>query len=256
MIETVNFASYLLAFGAGVISFLSPCVLPVVPGYLSVITGLDVTASTGENQGWRERHWPIARDTGLFILGFSSVFIGLGLSASAIGDLLFDNQLLLSRLSGFLVFAMGLFLLGSITTKNPRFYQEARFQPDLGRFGRAAPPIAGAAFGFGWTPCIGPVLGSILLIASQAESTLAGGSLLAAYSAGLGVPFLATGLIFGRLAGAFAFIKRHLDRIVLVSSVSLVIFGVLLMTNQLIRVTTELQNALRAVGLEWIVNLG
>lgn len=255
MIETVNFVSYLLAFGAGVISFLSPCVLPVVPGYLSVITGLDVTA-VDTSASWRERQWPIARDTGLFILGFSSVFIGLGLSASAIGGVLFDNQLLLTRLTGFFVFAMGLFLLGSITTKNPRFYQEARFQPDLGRFGKAAPPVAGAAFGFGWTPCIGPVLGSILTIAASADSALTGGSLLAAYSAGLGLPFLATGLLFGRLAGAFDWVKRHLDRIVLVSSVSLVIFGVLLMTNQLIRVTTELQSALRAVGLEWIVNLG
>lgn len=255
MIETVNFVSYLLAFGAGVISFLSPCVLPVVPGYLSVITGLDVTA-VDDGASWRERQWPIARDTGLFILGFSSVFIGLGLSASAIGGVLFDNQLLLTRLTGFFVFAMGLFLLGSITTKNPRFYQEARFHPDLGRFGKAAPPVAGAAFGFGWTPCIGPVLGSILTIAAGADSALTGGSLLAAYSAGLGVPFLATGLLFGKLAGAFDWVKRHLDRIVLVSSVSLVVFGVLLMTNQLIRLTTELQSALRAVGLEWIVNLG
>lgn len=255
MIENVNLVSYLLAFGAGLISFLSPCVLPVVPGYLSVITGLDVTAA-GEGESWRDRNWPIARDTGLFILGFSSVFIGLGLSASLVGGILFDNQLLLTRLTGFFVFAMGLFLLGSITTKNPRFYTEARFQPNLGRFGRAAPPVAGAAFGFGWTPCIGPVLGSILTIAAATDSALTGGSLLAAYSAGLGVPFLATGLLFSRLAGMFTWIKQHLDRIVLVSSASLVIFGVLLMTNQLIRITTELQNALRAVGLEWIVNLG
>lgn len=248
--------SYLLAFGAGVISFLSPCVLPVVPGYLSVITGLDITAvDSNEGSAW-SRLWPIARSTSLFILGFSSVFIGLGLSASALGGVLFDNQLLLTRLSGFFVFAMGLFLLGSLVTKNPRFFQEARFHPELGRFGQGAPAVAGVAFGFGWTPCIGPVLGSILTLAATVDGTLTGGTLLAAYSLGLGVPFLATGLLFGHLSGAFDWIRRHMQQIVLLSAVSLVGFGVLLMTNQLIRITTELQSALRAVGLEWLVNLG
>ena len=224
-----------------------------MPGYLSVITGLDITSSS-ESGG--STSWPVARDTGLFIAGFSAVFIGLGLSASALGDLLFENQLLLTRVSGFLVFAMGLFLLGSITTKNPRFYQEARVHPDLGRFGRAAPPVAGAAFGFGWTPCIGPTLGSILIIAAGTDGTLTGGALLAAYSLGLGVPFLATGLMFSRLAGAFDWVKQHLQTIVLVSAISLIGFGVLLMSNRLILVTTKLQELLRSVGLEWIVNLG
>lgn len=255
-IESVSLLSYLLAFGAGIISFLSPCVLPVVPGYLSVISGVDVTAAATQTGNARSRLWPIARSTTAFIAGFSFVFIGLGVSASALGEILFDNQLLLTRLSGFLVFAMGLFLLGSLTTKNPRFYQEARFHPELGRFGRAAPGVAGVAFGFGWTPCIGPVLGSILTIAAGTDGTLTGGTLLAAYSLGLGVPFLATGLLFGRLAGAFEFMKRNMQRIVMGSAVSLIFFGVLLMTNQLIWITTTLQSALRSVGLEWVVNLG
>jgi cytochrome c-type biogenesis protein len=252
----VSLASYLLAFGAGVISFLSPCVLPVVPGYLSVITGLDITSTGDEQLGQWARLWPIARSTSFFIAGFSFVFIGLGVSASALGGVLFDNQALLSRISGFFVFAMGLFLLGSLVTKNPRFYQEARFHPDLGRFGQGAPGVAGVAFGFGWTPCIGPVLGSILTIAAGADGTFAGGTLLAAYSLGLGVPFLATGLLFGHLSGAFDWVKRHMQGIVIASAVSLIFFGVLLMTNQLIRITTSLQTALRSVGLEWIVNLG
>lgn len=255
-LESINLLSYLLAFGAGVISFLSPCVLPVVPGYLSVITGLDITAVENSDDSLWSRSWPIARSTSLFIAGFSTVFIGLGLSASALGGLLFDNQLLLTQLSGFLVFAMGLFLLGSLVTKNPRFFQEARFHPELGRFGQGAPAVAGVAFGFGWTPCIGPVLGSILTLAATSDGTLAGGTLLAAYSLGLGLPFLATGLLFGHVSGAFAWIKQHMQQIVLLSSVSLIIFGVLLMTNQLIRITTTLQSALRSVGLEWIVNLG
>lgn len=227
-----------------------------MPGYLSVITGLDITAVDSDEGSSLSRLWPIARSTGLFIVGFSSVFIGLGLSASALGGVLFTNQLLLTRLSGFFVFAMGLFLLGSLITKNPRFFQEARFHPELGRFGQGAPAVAGVAFGFGWTPCIGPVLGSILTLAATVDGTLTGGSLLAAYSLGLGVPFLATGLLFGHLSGAFDWIKRHMQQIVLLSAVSLVVFGVLLMSNQLIRITTELQSILRAAGLEWLVNLG
>ncbi len=255
MIETASVGAYLLAFGGGLISFLSPCVLPVVPGYLSVITGVDITAVDGEKSGL-ERAKPIFLSTSLFIAGFSFVFIGLGVSASALGQLLFENQALLSRLSGFLVFAMGMFLLGSLITKNPLFFSEARFQPELGRFGQAAPGVAGVAFGFGWTPCIGPVLGSILGIAAGAGGTFTGGSLLAAYSLGLGVPFLATGLLFGRLAGAFDWFKRNAEKLVMASAVSLIGFGILLMSNQLIRITTELQEVLRAVGLEWIVNLG
>lgn len=230
--------------------------LPVVPGYLSVITGFDITKVQEDDANRFSRLWPIARSTSLFILGFSAVFIGLGMSASALGSLLFDNQQLLTQLSGFLVFAMGLFLLGSLLTTDPRYFKEARFQPDLGRFGPAAPTVAGAAFGFGWTPCIGPVLGSILTLAATADSTVAAGTLLAAYSLGLGVPFLLTGLLFGHLSGAFTWVKRHLRTIVIVSAVSLIVFGLLLMTNQLIRITTTLQDLLRAVGLEWIVNLG
>lgn len=230
--------------------------LPVVPGYLSVITGLDITKAHDPNSSRWERLWPIAKSTSLFILGFSLVFIGLGVSASALGELLFDNQIFLTRASGFLVFAMGLFLLGSLLTSDPRYFAEARFHPDLGRFGPAAPTVAGAAFGFGWTPCIGPVLGSILTLAATSGGTFTGGSLLAAYSLGLGVPFLATGLLFGHLSGAFTWVKRHLRTIVIISSVSLIVFGFLLMTNQLIRITTVLQDVLRSVGLEWIVNLG
>ncbi len=256
VIDSVSIGAYLLAFGGGLISFLSPCVLPVVPGYLSVITGVDITAVSDQQGSKWERFKPIFTSTALFILGFSFVFIGLGVSASALGQLLFDNQQLLSQLSGFLVFAMGMFLLGSLITKNPLFFSEARFHPELGRFGKAAPGVAGVAFGFGWTPCIGPVLGSILTIAAGAGGTFAGGSLLAAYSLGLGVPFLLTGLLFGQLTGAFDWFKSHLQGIVIASALSLIGFGILLMTNQLIRITTELQDVLRAVGLEWIVLLG
>lgn len=245
--------TYLAAFGGGIISFLSPCVLPIVPGYLSVITGLDL----GELRAGGKRHLlRVARDTSLFVAGFGVVFVVLGLSATTLGRTLVRNQLLLTRVSGVIVLAMALFMVGSITLRAAWLYQEKRFHPDLGRFGPLAPPIAGAAFGFGWTPCIGPVLGSILAVAAAQDRVWAGGGLLAAYSLGLGVPFLATGLALGRLAGAFGWLKHHFTAIVLGSAAVLGAFGVLLVFNRLSWVTSQLQEALRAVGLERIVTLG
>jgi cytochrome c-type biogenesis protein len=252
-IETVGPGAYLVAFGGGVVSFLSPCVLPLMPAYLSIVTGLDVTEITGPTRPAARR---VARTTGMFVAGFSGVFILLGLSATAVGNVVFDNQLLLTRISGVLVLAMGLFLLGSLVLQAPWMYREARFHPELGGYGVFAPAVAGAAFGFGWTPCIGPVLGSILTIAATQERAWAGGTLLAAYSLGLGVPFLLSGLAFHRLAGAFAFVRRHFSAITAVSALSLVFFGTLLVFNRLIWVTTQLQNFLRSVGLERLVELG
>ena len=251
--STIGPAAYVVAFGGGLVSFLSPCVLPLVPAYLSVINGLDATQLA---EPTRARSLGIARDTGLFITGFAVVFIALGTSASGVGRVLFRNQLLLTRLSGITLLAMGLFLLGSLVLRTPWLYQEARFHPDLGRFGRAAPLIAGLAFGFGWTPCIGPVLGSILTIAATQHRVGAGATLLAAYSLGLGVPFLASGLLFSRLTGTFAWVKRHVRLVVVGSGASLVLFGVLLVFNKLLWVTSALQDLLRAVGLDRLINLG
>ena len=251
--EHLSPLTYLAAFGGGLVSFLSPCVLPIVPGYLSLVTGLEVSELHG---GSRRRLVGIARDTGLFIAGFSTVFVLLGLSATSLGRLLVRNQLLLTRISGVLVLSMALFMIGSIFLRAPWLYQEKRFHPDTGRLGAFAPPLAGAAFGFGWTPCIGPVLGSILAVAATQQRAWAGASLLAVYSLGLGVPFFVTGLALGRLAGAFAWIKRHSTALVVGASVSLGFFGVLLVFNRLVWMTSRLQDALRAVGLERLVNLG
>ncbi|MDP9386492.1 MAG: cytochrome c biogenesis protein CcdA [Actinomycetota bacterium] len=245
--------TYLAAFLGGTVSFLSPCVLPIVPAYLSIITGLDITQAA---VGGRRQLIGVARDTSLFIAGFSSVFILLGLSATSIGRSVFDNQLVLTRVSGLLVLAMALFLLGSLVLRAPWLYQERRFHPDLGRFGVFAAPVAGAAFGFGWTPCIGPVLSSVLAIAATQGEASQGGLLLAAYSAGLGVPFLAAGLAFSRLTGAFAWVKRHFAAVTAASALSLAFFGVLLTFNRLVWVTTQLQEALDAVGLGRLIELG
>src|SRR5215469_14409873 len=181
---------YLAAFAGGLVSFASPCVLPLVPAYLSVITGLELS----EIEQDRRRHlWRVARDTGLFIAGFAAVFIMLGLTATALGRALVHRQALITRISGLLVLAFALFIAGSLVLQAPRLY----------RYGPLAAPVAGMAFGFGWTPCIGPVLGSVLAVAATQARAVQGATLLAAYSLGLGVPFLAAGLAFGRMAGAF-----------------------------------------------------
>jgi cytochrome c-type biogenesis protein len=246
-------AGYAAAFGGGLISFLSPCVLPIVPAYLSVITGLDITEATG---GSRRQLVRVARDTGLFIAGFSAVFILLGLSATTVGHALFANHVLITRASGLIVLAMAMFVAGSLVLRAPWLYGERRFHPSLSRFGPFAAPVAGAAFGFGWTPCIGPVLGSVLAVAATRGRAADGATLLAAYSAGLGVPFLAAGLAFSRLTSTFAWVKRHFTAITVASAVALAFFGVLLTLNRLTWVTSQLQSALRALGLGRLVNLG
>jgi len=245
-IQEVNALAYLAAFGGGIISFLSPCVLPLVPGYLSIITGLDVPEI---QQGRRDTMLRITRDTGLFVLGFTVVFVGLGVSASSVGRLFLDHQALLTRISGVVVLSMALFMLGSLVLQAPWLYQEKRFHPNTGRLGPFASPVAGVAFGFGWTPCIGPVLGSILAIAATSGRTTAGATLLLAYSLGLGIPFLVTGLAFGRMAGTFAWVKRHFSAIVAVSASILAVFGVLLIFDSLSWVTTQMINAMDAIGI-------
>jgi len=229
---------YLAAFAGGLVSFASPCVLPLVPAYLSIITGLEISEI---EQGPRRHLGRIARDTGLFVAGFALVFIMLGLTATALGHALVEQQALITR---------------SLVLKSPLLYQERRFHPRLSRYGPWAAPIAGMAFGFGWTPCIGPVLGSVLAIAATQARAVQGATLLAAYSLGLGVPFLATGLAFGQMAGAFRWVKRRYAAITIASACALGLFGVLLTLNRLTWVTSQLQDAARHIGLGRLIFLG
>jgi cytochrome c-type biogenesis protein len=252
-ISDVNGLAYLAAVGGGVVSFLSPCVLPLVPGYLSVVTGLDI-ATLEEGPSAHTRR--IVGTTALFIAGFGTVFVLLGLTASGIGQPLRTHQDILTRISGAVMLAMALFLVGSMFLRAPWLYQEKRFHPALGRFGAAAPLVAGAAFGFGWSPCLGPILGSILGIAATQQRVWAGATLLAAYSVGLGLPFLVTGLALHRVGGAMGWVKRHFAPIVVTSALVLGAFGLLLMFNELSRLTVDLEHLLTDVHLEWLVNLG
>jgi cytochrome c-type biogenesis protein len=250
--DATNDLYVLTAFGGGIISFLSPCVLPIVPAYLGLVTGLTV----GELEDARPKVLGrIALDTGLFVLGFTVVFVLLGLATTAVGQSLFENQGTLTRVSGGLVLLMAAYLAGSQLLTTPRLYQELRFHPHLERFGPVAAPVAGAAFGLGWTPCIGPILGTVLGFAAQGSDLVRATVLLTAYSLGLGVSFLAVGLLFGRLAAPLDWVKRHSRAITLVSAGVLACFGVVLLTDQLAQVTARLSEAWDWLGLRALINV-
>jgi cytochrome c-type biogenesis protein len=243
----------LVAFGGGVISFLSPCVLPIVPGYLSLITGL----SLGDlHEGKAANAGRIAYTTALFVAGFTTVFVVLFLTTWSLSDTFVRHQDTLTRIAGGLVLLMAIYLAGSQLLTTPRLYREFRFHPHLERFGPFAAPVAGAAFGLGWSPCIGPVLGAVLFVADTQGETARGAALLIAYSVGLGLPFLAVGLALGRLAGVLGWVKRHSRAITLVSAALLGAFGVILLMNRLTLVTARLSDALEAIGLKRLVTLG
>jgi cytochrome c-type biogenesis protein len=246
---------YLLtAFGGGVISFLSPCVLPIGPGFLSLITGLSV----GEICEGNQPHYLMrfAVNSAMFVLGFTIVFVLLGLLTTAAGSALFRNQETLTKISGGLVLVMAAYLAGSQLLTTPRMYQEFRLHPHLERFGPVAAPVAGAAFGLGWTPCIGPVLGAVLLFASEGQDLGRSTALLVAYSLGLGTSFLVVGLAMGKLTRTLDWFKRHSRAITFVSAGVLAVFGLILITDQLPEVTARLSNLLRDLGLGWVVEVG
>lgn len=249
----VSAGAYLVAFFGGLISFLSPCVLPLAPGYLSMVSGLDLPTIEAGGRAPRAR---IVATTGLFIAGFGSVFTLLGLSASALGSTLLEHQVGLTRVAGGLMIAMAAFMIGSLVLRAPWLYRELRFHPEFGAFGKAAPVVMGVAFGFGWSPCFGPAMTSILGLAGREGQAFAGATLMMTYTLGLGVPFLVLGLAFGRLAGVIGFLKRHGAAVVVVSAAVLGGFGVLLVTDNLVELSAQLSRWLDGTPLEWMVNLG
>lgn len=241
------------AFLGGLVSFLSPCVLPVIPAYVSVVTGLNATSVL---QGGRAHLRQVLVTSLGFVLGFSSVFVLLGLSVTVVGRSLLGHRELLTRLSGLVVLAMALFILALLVLKAPWVYREQRWHPSLERFGPFAAPVAGIAFGFGWTPCIGPVLTSVLAVAAGSGDVGRGAVMLVAYSAGLAVPFLAAALALDRVAGAFSLVKRHFLALTVTSALVLAAFGILLALNRMSLVTTLTQSFLSSVGLGGLLGLG
>jgi cytochrome c-type biogenesis protein len=235
--------TFFAALGAGIVSFLSPCVLPLVPGYLSAVTG--VSASELEDANWRRVLGPSL----LFVVSFSAIFVALGLTATGLGSFLKDNEDLLQTISGILIIAMGVLFVASlfVTRLNREWHVDALLE----RAGRGGPLVAGAAFAIAWTPCIGPTLGAILSAAALTGSAAKGGLLLAVYSAGLAIPFLLTALAFSRMTTAFAVVKRHYQLIVAVGGLILIAMGVLILTDELTRLNNEAQRWLSEVGLDF-----
>lgn len=242
--------TYLLAFGGGMLSFLSPCVLPLVPGYLSLMSGVSATeVATATGADTRK----LLRSTLLFVAGFTLVFTLLGAGASAIGQTLLRHQQGLNQAAGVLTIVMGLVIAGVLVPK--AMQRERRFHVLPQSLGVFAPPLMGMAFAFGWTPCIGPIL-SIVLSTAATSSTLGRGiGLLVAYSLGLGVPFVAAGVGLGRLTGVFDWVKRHFRALNLASGSFLVVFGVLLFTNRLGRISGSIQRFMSDIGLDALANI-
>ena len=237
------------AFGGGMLSFLSPCVLPLVPGYLSLVSGvgLEELSSPGGGVAVKTR---VVAPTLLFIAGFTAVFVALGATASGVGRLLTDHQRGLNQVSGVIVIVMGLFIAGAFS---PRTLQaERRFHLAPAQLGTWAPAVMGMAFAFGWTPCIGPILTGVLALAGTKATMDRGVVLLLAYSLGLGVPFLLSGLALGRLTGVFGWVKRHYRGINLVAGAALVTFGVLLVLDKVSWLAIRIQEGMQAVGLDFL----
>ncbi len=279
----------LVAFGAGMLSFLSPCVLPLVPAYVGMVSGLSAaeleslkakpvpvgagggvsgsasTVATGTShtsagaglpapdaEALRQHRSHLLRGILLFIAGFTVVFTILGASASAVGRLFLTHQHILERVSGVLIILFGAVLVAMAAgvALPMAMSGERRFTVRPSVLGAWAPPIMGMAFAFAWTPCIGPVLGSVLALAAGTGGSPAGGiALLLAYSLGLGVPFLLTGLAFGRMTDLLAKVQRRLRIVDLVGGAVLIAFGVLLVTGNVDIVSAHISGWLRDLHL-------
>ncbi len=219
--------SLALAFAAGLASFLSPCVLPVVPGYVTFVTGLTLDDfHAGDRASVRRQ---AALNSAFFILGFSLLFIALGATATALGAAVRRALPLLQQLGGAVIVLFGLYMLGLL--RLPLLLQERRVQLARKPAGLLGSAVAGVAFGAGWTPCIGPVLATILLYAGVSATVLKGAALLAAYALGLGVPFFVAAVAFNWFLGSTRFLRRWLLPIERVSGAVMVVVGVLLFTG-------------------------
>jgi cytochrome c-type biogenesis protein len=233
----------LAALAAGLVSFLSPCVLPLVPGYLSTVTG--VAASDLERAGWRR----VIAPSLLFVASFSLIFVLLGLTATGLGSVLQENQRLLEKVAAVVIIAMGVFFVAALFI--PRLNREWHVEGLLERAGRGGPLVAGAAFAIAWTPCVGPTLAAILSAAALSDSAGHGAFLLAVYSAGLAIPFLLTAVAFTRMTTAFSVVKRHYPLIMAAGGAVLIAMGVLIWTNELFRLNNEAQDFLDQFGLNF-----
>ena len=219
--------SYIVAFAAGLLSFFSPCVLPMVPAYLANLAGI-----TAIDPNTRASYLPALFHSLSFVLGFSLIFVALGASIGLIGTTITAHSTLLRQIAGGVIIAFGIFLIAAY--KLPWLNYEKRISPTVSSNpGYLRSVVIGAVFALGWTPCIGPILGAILALAWSSQTVGQGALLLAIYSLGLGIPFIIIGLAWGAIMPLWKGLNRHLGTISIVSGVLLIIVGVLMLTNNL-----------------------
>ncbi len=245
--SSISQISLFAAFSAGLLSFISPCVLPLVPSYLSYITGLSVEnlAKVEERARFKSA---IMLNALLFIAGFSTVFIAFGASASLIGQVLYEYQDVIRKVGGILIIVFGLYLLGILKlnflmAERRLVHFESRPVGYVGSF------LIGMAFAAGWTPCVGPVLGTILAYASTTESMSGGVMLLSAYSFGLGLPFFLTAFGMDTFLSYFKSLRTYLGGVSFVSGVLLILVGIMIFTDSVTRFTSFLERN----GIGWYI---
>ena len=238
--------SLLIAFAAGLLSFVSPCVLPLVPSYVTYITGLTLEELTSETERKRVRSVIVVNSL-LFIAGFSSVFIAFGASASLVGQMLITYQDFLRKLGGILIVVFGLYVMGVL--KLTFLMTEKRIHLQSRPAGYIGSVLIGVAFAAGWTPCVGPILGTILVYASTTDSMLTGVKLLASYSLGIGLPLFITALAVDSFLNYFKKLRGYMYGISVVSGIFLVLVGVMIYTNSL----TILTSTLERHGIGWYI---
>ncbi|WP_205699046.1 cytochrome c biogenesis CcdA family protein [Conexibacter sp. SYSU D00693] len=245
-VDTTVFA----AFAVGFVSFISPCVLPLVPGYLSAISGVSLDEIRGEEDRRLAR---ILLPAVVFCLSFTVMFVALGMSATGLGSTLRENQDLLNKLAGWMIVALGLLFV--LTPLVPRLNREWRPESLTRRAGSGGPVVAGLAFAVAWTPCAGPTLAAILTAASTSDTVGKGGVLLAAYSAGLAIPFMLSAVAFDRATSAFRWLRDRYLVVTAVSGAVLVLMGVLFLTGEMRQLNVEAQRVLGELGLDFFYNL-
>jgi cytochrome c-type biogenesis protein len=242
MIEITIFGALL----AGLLSFLSPCVLPLVPPYLCFLGGTTFEQLNGEGKIARGLHVRIVVSACAFVLGFTTVFVALGATASSVGQLISANLILLSQIAGGVIIVAGLHFLGLI--RIPLFYREARYHAETRPAGLVGAYIIGLAFAFGWTPCIGPVLATILFMAAGEETIFKGVSLLFVYSLGLGIPFIAAALAIRPFMSFFQRFKRHIGSVEKLMGGLLVLTGILFITGSMSLIAVWMLETFPALG--------